>query len=124
MKLRGSLTEQQYKEQLLKSHNSLFVDPSYKRLLQLLQDNYQDFKTAYFLDWIPEQGEDICTILINNKYIAIIELDRHNMQVEPIIQSISIKEYRTRLSKTNQILLAVAQALSIEDLKEGDIFNE
>ncbi|MBY9078843.1 hypothetical protein [Paenibacillus sp. CGMCC 1.18879] len=118
MKLRGSLTEQQYKEQLLKFHNSLFVDPSYKRLLQLLQDIYQDFKTAYILDWIPEQGEDIYTILINNKYIATIELDRYDIQTEPIIQTISMKEYQTRLSKTNQILLAVAQALSTEDLEK------
>lgn len=67
MKLRGTLTEQQFKEQLLKSHNSLFTDPSYKRLLQLLQDTYQDLKTAYVLNWIPEQGEDIYTILINNR---------------------------------------------------------
>ncbi|AIQ65423.1 hypothetical protein PSTEL_22220 [Paenibacillus stellifer] len=118
MKLRGTLTEQQFKEQLLKFHNSLFADPSYKRLLQLLQDTYEDFKTAYILYWIPEQGEDIYTILINNKCIAIIELDRHDMQIEPIIQTISIQEYQLRLSKTQQILLAVAQALSTEDLKK------
>ncbi|MNB89892.1 hypothetical protein D3C75_369430 [compost metagenome] len=83
----------------------------------MLQDTYQDLKTAYILYWIPEQGEDIYTILINNKYIAIIELDRYDMQIEPILQTISMKEYQKRLSKNNQILLAVAQALSTEDLK-------
>lgn len=120
MKLKGSLTEQKYKEQLTKSRHHLFNDSSHRPLLNLLKDHYPNFRTAYILDWIPEQGEDIYIVLINNDRIAIIEMQRLDLNVETILESKSIEEYQKGLSKTKRILLAVAQELSEGDMNISD----
>jgi hypothetical protein len=75
-------------------------------------------KTAYFIGHIPEQGEDFYTLLINNDLITKIELDRYNLDIELIIETISIKEYKYGLSKIGQIMLAVAIDLAQKDLNK------
>ncbi|WP_163103509.1 hypothetical protein [Peribacillus alkalitolerans] len=107
MKLIGSNTERDFRKQLNESYESLFnVKPS--PLLALLQSKFPVMKTAYILNWIPEQGEDIYTIFIDREIIVIVELDRFNLELEPLLETISMNDYVKGLSKINQIKLAVA----------------
>ncbi|MDO3676918.1 hypothetical protein [Paenibacillus ehimensis] len=112
LKLIGSMTEQYYRDQLIKFNRSLFQDHSMKRLLGIVQHAFPDMKTAYILGVTPDQGEDIYTILINSDCITCIELDRYNLDTEPIIETVPIKDYKRGLSKIGQIQLAVAMDLA------------
>jgi hypothetical protein len=114
LELIGGKTEQEFREQLINSHFSLFNDKSKLRLLNILK-NFIDTKSAYIIDWIPEQGEDIYTILNNSDIIAIVELDRLNQELEPVLNTLSINEFKKGLSKINQIKLAVAIDLAMNN---------
>ncbi|KEQ25872.1 hypothetical protein [Paenibacillus tyrfis] len=118
MKLIGSMTEQYYREQLIKFNSSLFHDHSMKRLLGIIQQAFPGMKTAYILGITPDQGEDIYTILINNDFIAYIELDRYHLETEPMIETKPIKAYKRGLSRIGQIQLAVAMDLAEKNLNE------
>lgn len=74
-------------------------------------------KTAYIVHWIPEQGEDIYKILINDCIIVEIELDHFDVEVEAIVESKTIPRYLQGLSKQSQIKLAVALDLAKQDFK-------
>lgn len=75
--------------------------------------------TAYSIHWIPEQGEDIYIILIDDNKVLEIELDRYNSQVEPIVEITTITKYIQGLSKQNQIKLAVAHDLATTILNKN-----
>lgn len=117
MKLIGSKTEQELREQLIKSNELLLSSLEYRRLLESLSISFSQMRTAYIIDWIPEQGEDIYKILINDSIVAEIELDRNKTEVSPIIKTIKLPQYLKGLSKQNQIKLAVALDLAEKDLK-------
>lgn len=119
MKLIGSKTEQELREQLIKSNQSLFKSEEKRRLLEVIRSSYPEMNTAYIIHWIPEQGEDIYKILINDCIIAEIELDRYNAEVEPIVESKTVPQYLQGLSKQNQIKLAVAIDLAKKDHQNG-----
>lgn len=112
MKLIGSKTEEEIRKQLIKSNQLLFKSEEKKRLLEVIRSLYPEMNTAYIIDWIPEQGEDIYKLLINDNIIVKIELDRYNEEIEPIVESKSISEYLQGLSKRNQIKLGVALDLT------------
>ncbi|WP_251038565.1 hypothetical protein [Paenibacillus albidus] len=118
MKLVGSRTEQDIREQLIVSNKSLFEDEEKKRLLNVIQENHPNMVTAYVLHWIPEQAEDFYKVLINDSIIVDIELDRLNQNIMPIIKSVPISQYKVGLSKINQIKLAVAIDLAQKDFKK------
>ncbi|MGD6817982.1 hypothetical protein ACQCVE_13045 [Metabacillus sp. 113a] len=112
MKLIGSKTEQDIRKQLVKSNELLFKSEENKRLLEVIRSLYPEMKVAYIIDWIPEQGEDIYKLLINENIILEIELDRYNAEIDPIIESKSITQYLQGLSKQKQIKLGVARDLA------------
>ncbi len=118
MKLTGSKTENEYREELVRSRQALFEDREFERLLTYLHQYYPDMKTAYIIGWTPEQGEDIYRILINMATIVAIEIDREESQRKPVIESYTLKEYLEGLSKTARLKIAVAV-----DLAETDINN-
>lgn len=117
MKLIGSKTEQDIRKQLVKSNELLFKSDENKRLLEVIRSIYPEMKTAYIIDWIPEQGEDIYKLLINDNIILVIELDRLNVEIEPIIEFKTIPQYLQGLSKYNQIKLGVALDLAKKSFK-------
>ncbi|MFP7492963.1 hypothetical protein SFC66_04165 [Terribacillus saccharophilus] len=117
MKLIGSKTEQDIRDQLKKSNESLFNDNDKIRLLMVLRNQYPEMKSAYIIHWIPEQGEDIYRILINDNIIAEVELDRLDPNADPIIESKSVNAYKLGLNKQNQLKLAVAIDLAIHDME-------
>ncbi|WP_106766551.1 hypothetical protein [Paenibacillus faecalis] len=117
MKLIGSKLEQELKEQLIKSNQSLFKSEEKRRLLEVIRSSFSEMKATYIVNWIPEQGEDIYKILINDNIIAEIELDRYSDEVEPIVEFEDVPHYLQGLSKHNQIKLAVALDLAKQELK-------
>jgi hypothetical protein len=108
MKLIGSRTEQDIREQLIKSYKSLLNDKSKQKLLSVIESTFPDMKSAYIINWIPEQGEDIYTVLINTETITKIEISRVDTNFKPVIESIPVTKYIKNLSKVRQIKLAVA----------------
>ncbi|MBD3918349.1 hypothetical protein H8B09_06245 [Paenibacillus sp. PR3] len=117
MKLKGTWTEQTYREQLIASKTRLFNDRDMRRFLSVIRETFPEMKTAYILYWIPEQGEDIITFLIDTHSIIDIELDRYDERIAPIMSVIPIENWSKGLSKTNQIKLAVAMELAKKDLE-------
>ncbi|MBX0320516.1 MULTISPECIES: hypothetical protein [Shouchella] len=118
MKLIGRKTEQELREQLIKSKESLFGSEEKKRLLEVLRNIYPKMNTVYILHWIPEQGEDIYKVLINDNMIAVVELNRYNTKVEPEVQLMSVPQYIQGLNKQKQIKLAVAIDLAKQSLEK------
>lgn len=117
MKLFGSKTEQEFREQLIKSNFSLFNDEDMRGLLDILRRHFLAFKSAYFIDHIPDHGVDSYKILINTDTIAQIELERYNIEAEPLVELIPIGNYKQGLSKRGQIQLAVAMELAVKNPK-------
>jgi hypothetical protein len=107
MKLIGSMVEEEFRAQLIRSNQSLFSAEGDHRLIKLLKVLYPQMVTAYIMDWIPEQGEDFYEILINDDVMAKIELS-HNDDVAPVAESIITSQYLHKRSKAKQIELAVA----------------
>lgn len=116
MRLIGSKTEQDFRTRLVKSHISLLQDLDKRRLLGILRNNFPNMKTAYILNWTPEQDENIYSILVNVDDIVHIELDRFNSDIEPIVKTIPLTHYRNGLSRISQIKLEVAIDLARQDL--------
>jgi hypothetical protein len=119
MKLIGSKTEQEIREQLLTSNKSLLHEEEGKRLLNVLNQSFPMMTTAYILHWIPEQGEDFYKILINDSLIVDIEVNKIDQSIASIIKVEQISNYRLGLSKINQIKLAVAMDLAKNDLNKN-----
>lgn len=118
LKLIGSKTEAETRKQLVESHRSLFNSESKKNLRALLRVSFPWMKTAYVINWIPEQGEDIFEILIDCECIAVVEMDRINPSVGMQIEKISINTYLRGLKKIDQIRLAVAIDLAKKDIMD------
>lgn len=103
MKLLGSKLEQELREQLILYNESLFKSEEKNRLLKSIRSLFSEMKTAFIIHWIPEQGEDIYRILIDDNNILEIELDKYDSHNEPIVEITAISQYIHGLSKQNQI---------------------
>ncbi|MDG0813985.1 hypothetical protein [Cohnella rhizosphaerae] len=119
MKLKGTITEQGYRKELQASKNRLFNDESTCRFLSIIKESFPAMKTAYILYWIPEQGEDIITFLVDTHSVITIELDRFDHQVEPIIEIYPFESLLKGFSKMHQIKIAVALDLATKDMNQG-----
>ncbi|MCM3628458.1 hypothetical protein M3194_13915 [Paenibacillus glycanilyticus] len=84
--------------------------------LRLLQKYTAHLVTAYSLQWIPGQGDDIVTYLINADLVAIVETERYDASIEPIIETMSITQYMIGLCKSHRIKLAVALDMARKDM--------
>ncbi|RXE57556.1 hypothetical protein [Acetivibrio mesophilus] len=116
MRLVGSKTEEDFRDSLIKSHNLLFNKNSYRGLVQVLKTSFPEMKTAYIIRHIPEQGEDLYTILVDLDTIATIEISRYSQDEKPIIEISSINDFKHGMSKVEQIKLAVALDLAKKDI--------
>lgn len=116
MKLIGSSTEQEIRTRLLGSKEELFTNPKNRNLLQCLIGASPNMKTAFVLYWIPEQGEDIYQILVNDDLILEIEISHDGIIEEPV-KSYTISQYLVGKKRMDQIKLAVALDLAKRDLK-------
>lgn len=121
MKLIGSKQEQDFRKELVVSNISLSQGDKENALLEVLKDTFGEFKSAYILNWTPEQGEDIYTILVDLNRIAKVEVSRINCLEAPIIETFRLKDFEKGLSKIFQIKLAVAIDLAKKDLENSNI---
>ncbi len=111
MDLIKSKTEQEFREELVKSYNFLTDSEDGKRIRDILFKSYPQMTIAFIIEWIPEQEEDFYKILINDNIVTEIELKHDSIQ-EPKIKSLSLLQYLHRRSKRVQIKLAVAIELA------------
>lgn len=64
MKLKGSKQEQDFRKELEGSNLVLAKDGKAEIIMNVLKVTFGELKSAYILNWTPEQGEDIYTILV------------------------------------------------------------
>ncbi len=108
MKLRGSITEQVFREELINSSDKLKNTNEGENILNTLRKLLKDMNSAYIIDGIPDQEEDFYTILINTDRIVKVEVKRESKSVVSVDNPINWSEYKKGLSKINQVKLAVA----------------
>jgi hypothetical protein len=112
MKLIGSKMENDFREELIKSHDYHFSENSTSRLKEVLKSKGIDVGNVYIIGWTPDQTDDLFLVLIDGSWILRIELERYDETVEPVIDRIEMKDYMHGLSKMNQVKILVAQDLS------------
>lgn len=117
MKLIGSKQEEDFRKELSASNITLSQGDKEKILLRVLSSAFGKINTAYILNWTPEQGEDIYTVLVNLDKIAKVEISRVNCLEAPFIETFKLKDFEKGLSKVFQIKLAVAIDLAKKDLE-------
>lgn len=108
MKLIGSPTEQQMREELVRSNRSL-QDGSYGRLVDALQSENVNVAGAYVLNWIPEQAEDIYEVLVSAREVVIVEVPRDSGQL--LVEREDLVKYEGKCSKIQRLKIAVAREL-------------
>lgn len=112
LKLIGSKMENDFREELIQSHDYHFSANSTSRLKEVLESKEIDVSNAYIIGWTPDQTDDLFLVLIGGSWILRVELERYDETVEPVIDRIEIKDYMYGLSRMNQVKLLVAQDLS------------
>lgn len=118
LKLRGSKTEQDFRNELIRLQTQLYNNKLLSKFLKVLQQRFPSMKSAFIIEWIPEQGEDIITFLVDTSTIAQIELERDELNAQPILSTNQVDEIKKNLRKWAQIKLAVAIDLAEQELKK------
>lgn len=118
IKLKGTHTEQAYAAKLEKSRDFIFDSKAGARLKSILASEYPELKTAYILDSIPDEDEDIYLVLVNNENLLSVELDRDNLSATPIFEHKDLGNYKKRLRKSDQIQLSVAMELGLNAIEK------
>jgi hypothetical protein len=80
------------RQELERSRSSLFGGEN-PRLLAALRAAVPGLERAYVVDWIPEQGEDLYTVVVATDVLVEVELDRRAI-AEPVVVVRSVREYR------------------------------
>ena len=65
MKLNGSKQEQDFRKELEGSNIVTAQDGKAEAILNVLRTTFGEVKSAYILNWTPDQSEDIFTILVD-----------------------------------------------------------
>lgn len=121
MKLIGSSLEKDILESLILSKKSIFDTNSYNALYKILLGINPNLKTAYILKFIPEQAEDILTVITDDKIIAEIEISRIDPNIKPTCKVYSLHEYKKRLKgKQANLTLLIAMNLIEKDTENYD----
>ena len=115
MKLIRSGLEKKYRDELQSSHHALFYDSANRRLLNSIRRAFPKMYSAYVLDWIPEQGEDIFTVLVDDNTVATFELSRLNCELAEAQNVRMTKDYQRALQKHKMIKLLIALELAAEN---------
>lgn len=113
MRLVDSLTEDDIRQRLSASNAALRAgrDPL---LRAALLDSGVDLATAYVLDWIPEQSEDIYTVLDGTQQVLTIEVPRGDSNGPTNVDSIPFADFQMAVSngsRSERVQFAVAMGL-------------
>ncbi|OMD48829.1 MULTISPECIES: hypothetical protein [Paenibacillus] len=107
MKLKGSKTEEEYRQLLTKSNEDFFSNSKYYPIIDELKKEVHNTFSAYIIDWIPEQEEELFDILISENCILKVLL-KHDEGVAVITDALTLSQYCKGLSQRYRIKLAVA----------------
>ncbi|WP_020412365.1 hypothetical protein [Microbulbifer variabilis] len=102
--------ESDFRKELIRSNDAIQEPDS--KLRKVLTAKGHNTKTAYVLHWIPEQLEDLYTVLISGSYLVDVEIAKYDNSKPPIVERSELKSYMHGLSKSNQVRLAVAKDLA------------
>ncbi|OJH41229.1 hypothetical protein [Cystobacter ferrugineus] len=80
--------------QELERSNSWLCEGQNSRLLSALTAVCPGLKKAFVVDWIPEQGEDIYTVVAGPDLLVVVEVDRTSVAVKPTVEVFSVLDYR------------------------------
>ena len=108
---KGKTNDQELKRVLLDAQKDLYDGRLGVELLKALKSNFPMADSAYVLQWIPEQGEDIFWILINPSIIGVIEVPRAGNQftTESTVRVMGIDDYlKRKLTSETKRKLALA----------------
>jgi hypothetical protein len=103
--------DQEIADALLKSSRELFA--ANDTLIQVLLREEPRLTQAFVIHWIPDQGEDFYTVVLNPRTILSVEIPREvSDAMGPVVERISHKSYSKRkLAKNIRRKLNVAVAL-------------
>jgi hypothetical protein len=122
MRLIGSLTEDDLREQLSASNASLREGGGSPALRAALIACGVDPTTAFVLDWIPEQGEDIYTVLDGTRRVLTVELPRGEAGGPSGVKAVPFADFRASIargSRRRRLQFAVAMAMLREVSGDG-----
>lgn len=115
MKLIRSGLEKKYRDELQSGHHALFNDSANRRLLNSIRRAFPKMYSAYVLDWIPEQGEDIFTVLVDDNTVVTFELSKLDCELAEAQNVRMTKDYQRALKKHKMIKLLIALELAAEN---------
>ncbi|GAB1045629.1 MAG: hypothetical protein SPiBPW_40000 [Shewanella algae] len=103
--------------ELLQSKEKLLSGKNSAELLSALRANFPDLTDNVFIvGWIPEQGEDIFTVLVDGDKVVEVEISRVSPAENPVsFDVLTVREYLKQnpdLSKTSRRKLDAAIQLS------------
>ena len=106
--------------ELLQSKEKLLSGKNSAELLSALRANFPDLTDNVFIvGWIPEQGEDIFTVLVDGDKVVEVEISRTSPAENPVsFDVLTVQEYLKQnpaLSKTTRRKLDAAIQLSQND---------
>ncbi|MEW4566995.1 hypothetical protein AB1L88_03920 [Tautonia sp. JC769] len=113
MRLLGSLTEDDIRRRLSASNAALRAGNNPLLRAALLSCGV-DLRTAFVLHWIPEQAEDIYTVLDGTRQVLTIELARGDSSEPTEVDAIPLADYSeavARGSRSERLQFAVAMDL-------------
>ncbi|MEP2650603.1 MAG: hypothetical protein ABJH06_01295 [Paraglaciecola sp.] len=110
MKLVGSKTEKEIKSELLKNTSSVFSKPVESHVKTFFLDNDLDTAKVIVLDSFPDDRIVYYWLLIESRMIGRVEVELDCPECTGM-DTFTLLEYRHKLSKIQQIKLAVAMEL-------------
>jgi|TARA_B110000008_G_C16542765_1_gene392998 hypothetical protein len=110
VKLIGSKTEKEIKLELIKNTSAVFSESVESHVKTFFLDNDLDITKAIVLDSFPDDRLIYYWLLIDSRMVGRVEVELDDPECTGM-DTFSLLEYRHKLSKTQQIKLAVAMEL-------------
>ena len=113
MRLIGSLTEDDIRRRLSAS-NAACRDGGNPSLRAALLSSGVDLATAFVLQWVPEQAEDIYTVLDGTRRMLTIELPRGEASGPIEVGAVPFGDFRVAVasgSRLERVQFAIAMDL-------------
>jgi hypothetical protein len=111
MRLIGTKTEADFREQLISSHEHHFSPQSTSGLKNALEAEGHDTSFAFVLKSVSYQDKDLFVVLVSEGYVVNVEINRHDFRTTSPVHRIDLAEYKKGLGNMNQIELLVAHDL-------------
>ncbi|MCC7716732.1 hypothetical protein [Janthinobacterium lividum] len=112
------------RDNLLKSMAALFSGQLNSDLTNTLLLRFPALSFALVINWIPEQGEDIYFVLVDEKRIVVIEVPRTAAAQDafPVVDSLNVADYRNRKLSVD-VRRKLDEALILMREKAGTSFD-